>query len=44
MIYEGIVRSMIYYHELFNLKPKTLREEGDNFSETDIIYQHNKKN
>ena len=31
LIYEGIVRPIIYYPELFNLKPKTLREEGDNF-------------
>ena len=34
LIYEGIVRPIIYYHELFNLKPKTLREEGDNFQKT----------
>ena len=44
LIYEGIVRPIIYYHELFNLKPKTLREEGDNFQKLILLININKKN
>jgi len=35
---------MIYYHELFNLKPKNTKRGRGQFSETDIIFQHNNKN